>query len=123
LPSGTQILVDVGVVEVELLVDVAVEILEEYSVEADADLVDIDTVLMVAVEMVADVLVTDAEEELLLTGVVLQVVTALVSKVTAACSAINDPTLDTPVVAVMAVLAKTTPINIVPVPNVAELPT
>jgi hypothetical protein len=53
----------------------------------------------------------------------LQALTVLVSKVTAAPSATNDPTLDTFVVTVMAVLARIIPLNFVPVPNVAELPT
>ena len=46
-----------------------------------------------------------------------------VSRVTAAPSAINEPTLDTPVVAVMDATAKTCPLNAVVVPKVAELPT
>jgi hypothetical protein len=53
----------------------------------------------------------------------LQALTVLVSKVTAPPSATNFPTLDTFVVTVMEALARIIPLNFVPVPNVAELPT
>ena len=44
-------------------------------------------------------------------------------EVTAAFTTINDPTLQSLVVTVISVIAKTTPWNIVPVPNVSEFPT
>jgi uncharacterized protein len=73
-------------------------------------------------ELLASVVETAVDVELVVTGPEAQPTIVLVSRVTAALSAINEPVLVTPVVTVMAVLARITPLKVVPVPKVAELP-
>jgi hypothetical protein len=73
-------------------------------------------------ELLASVVETAVDVELVVTGPEAQPTIVLVSRVTAALSAINEPVLVTPVVTVMALLARITPLKVVPVPKVAELP-
>jgi hypothetical protein len=72
--------------------------------------------------LLAMVVETGVDVELVVTGPEAQPIIVLLSRVTAAFSAINEPVLVTPVVTVMAVLARITPLKVVPVPKVAELP-
>jgi len=89
---------------------------------AEVELVAIVVETGADVELVAIVVETGADVELLVTGPEAHPMILLVSRVTAALSAINEPVLVTPVVTVMAVLARITPLKVVPVPKVAELP-
>lgn len=121
-PGRMQMVVDVGVGEVEVVVvggavdDVEVGGAEVVEEDDDAESVEVESVIMVLVVLIVALVVV-------VTGGGGQLEIVFVSRVTAALSATSDPTLDTPVVTVMAVLAKMTPMNWVPVPRVAELPT
>jgi hypothetical protein len=103
---------DGGVVVIPELVTTIVELV--------TTMMDVELGLMV--ELVTIAVETGADVELLVTPFGAQLMMVLVSRVTAALSATNEPVLVTPVVTVMAVLARITPLKVVPVPKVAELP-